>query len=107
MRTNMDVETQKQGYNLLYPAYGTYVGGNLAQVFDSSYLLAVRLGFVIPGHIAGRIKSAFLNEEDITEEAEDSPYQPVEEPAEVPADDSMEPGVGSLFSNQPSQLPFP
>ena len=48
----------KDGYKILYPAYGTYVGGTAAR--DTG------LGFlgVIPGHIAGAIAAAKVDRSD-------------------------------------------
>jgi hypothetical protein len=49
-----DLDAEKDAYELLYPAWATYVGGNVGR-FDENPLW--NLG-VIPGHIVGRIKSA-------------------------------------------------
>jgi hypothetical protein len=49
-----DFAAEKDAYKLLYPAWATYVGGNVGR-FDENPLW--NLG-VIPGHIIGRIKSA-------------------------------------------------
>lgn len=49
-----DTEAEKDAYELLYPAWSTYIGGNVGR-FDENPLW--NLG-VIPGHILGRIKSA-------------------------------------------------
>ena len=58
---------QKDAYKILYPAYGTYVSGEVAAWFGGpfSYLesLAVALAGAIPGHIAGRIKAAHVEDE--------------------------------------------
>lgn len=59
-------EMEKEGYKILYPAYGTYVGGEAVNVvdilspIDTAVALGVQLAIVIPGHIVGRIKSAFV-----------------------------------------------
>ena len=52
---------QKQGYNTLYPAYGTYIGGTAADWITSPWNYAATLAGAIPGHIVGRIKSANLD----------------------------------------------
>ena len=53
-------EMEEKAYKVLYPAYGTYVGGEFANML--SYWTTVNglvgLAAVIPGHIAGRIKAA-------------------------------------------------
>lgn len=53
---------EKQAYNTLYPAYGTYVGGSFGQFLAEPWNTIISLGFVIPGHIIGRIKSANVEE---------------------------------------------
>lgn len=68
LRETQPLELQKQGYNVLYPAYGTYVGGTLGQIIYDPYGLYA-MGMVIPGHIVGRIKSAHLPDEKPAESA--------------------------------------
>ncbi len=51
-------EERKDAYNLLYPAYSTYVGGNIA-TFTSPVL---QYAGIIPGHIAGRVASAGVDD---------------------------------------------
>jgi hypothetical protein len=53
---------QKQGYNILYPAYGTYVGGSIGEWLTMPWNYVAYAGGVIPGHIIGRIRSATLPE---------------------------------------------
>lgn len=53
---------EKEAYNILYPAYGTYVGGSAATFVSYPWNYAVQLGAVIPGHIIGRTKSAFVED---------------------------------------------
>lgn len=52
--TESDEQTQKDAYEILYPAYGTYVGGALGSVF-SGY--GTYVASVLGGHALGRIKS--------------------------------------------------
>jgi hypothetical protein len=56
-----NAELHESGYKLLYPAYGTYIGGQLAEYVPAVRQLAVLA--VIPGHIVGRIKASFAAEE--------------------------------------------
>jgi len=49
-----DVEGEKDAYKLLYPAWSTYVSGNVGR-FDENPLWSLS---VIPGHIIGRIRAA-------------------------------------------------
>lgn len=51
----------KKGYEILYPAYGTYIGGNLA---GNATNTALQYVLVIPAHIAGRIASWSVDEEE-------------------------------------------
>jgi hypothetical protein len=53
------LHTQKSGYKILYPAWGTYAGGELTRFVPGVRLLS--LAFVIPGHIIGRIKASEIN----------------------------------------------
>jgi len=57
LRDRQDLETEKETYRILYPAYGTYVGGELGRFYTgpASYLL--NAAFAVPGHIVGRIKA--------------------------------------------------
>jgi len=64
LRTNEPLKSQKEGYNTLYPAYGTYLGGNVGNWLAFPWSYAAMAAGVIPGHIAGRICSANLPETD-------------------------------------------
>ncbi len=61
LREKGDVEGEKAAYRILYPAYGTYVGGSFSQ-FLPGLDLALMAATVIPGHIIGRWKAAHLEE---------------------------------------------
>jgi hypothetical protein len=58
-------DAQKRAYKTLYPAYGTYVSGEIGSFFPLTYLeqLAVALAGAIPGHIAGRIAASRVADE--------------------------------------------
>jgi len=63
IETNKPAEEQKQACYLLYPAYGTYLGGNLGEyVFTAAYY-PVYLGSVAVGHIVGRVRAIWLPRE--------------------------------------------
>ena len=55
-----DFSAEKRDYKILYPAYGTYIGGEALRYIPVSYPLtyAVQAGFALPGHVIGRIKAA-------------------------------------------------
>ena len=55
--TESDEQTQKDAYEILYPAYGTYVGGAFGAVF-SGY--GTYVASVLGGHALGRLKSSQL-----------------------------------------------
>ena len=48
---------EKQAYKILYPAYATYIGGEIGQFF-TPYSLWITLGAVVPAHVVGRVKAA-------------------------------------------------
>lgn len=57
LRAEEPPELQREGYRILYPAYGTYLGGGAGQfvpVFDAGLYLAA----VVGGHVVGRIQAA-------------------------------------------------
>ena len=72
-------DEQKAAYKVLYPAYGTYIAGEGARWFPLSYLegLAIALAGAIPGHIAGRIAAARI--EDEPAQAEPAPADGAEQ----------------------------
>lgn len=49
---NRDLEAQQEAYEILYPAYGTYVGNAISGPVPQGYFIGL-----IGGHIAGRWKS--------------------------------------------------
>lgn len=60
VRASKPVEQQREAYRLLYPAYGTYVGGNMGEYVFSSAYLPVYLGSVAVGHVAGQFRALSL-----------------------------------------------
>lgn len=49
-----DAELVAEGRRILYPAYGTYLGGAAGQVVGLSVGLPIYAGAVVAGHVAGR-----------------------------------------------------
>lgn len=90
LRDRQSAQEEKNAYKILYPAYCTYVGGeflNLVPVGGDLYYL-IQYGAVIPGHIAGRLKAAMVDEplppaqpSGGTAEAPDLPQQGPDLPA--------------------------
>ena len=58
LRAEDDVTQWKAAYKILYPAYGTYIGGDIGGWFGIPWNYAIEAAAVIPAHIAGRIKAA-------------------------------------------------
>ena len=56
---------QKEAFKLLYPAYGTYVGGDIGQYLFASVYWPVYLGGVAVGHIAGQTSAACVPDEPV------------------------------------------
>jgi len=50
-------ELQVEGYRIMHPAYGTYVGGNLGFLFPDQQI-GLFIGSVLGGHVTGRTKAA-------------------------------------------------
>ncbi len=62
LRAEQSPELQHEGYRIMHPAYGTYLGGNFALLFPA-YNLPITLGTVGGGHLTGRIRSNQLKAE--------------------------------------------
>jgi hypothetical protein len=60
---------QKQACRLLYPAYGTYVGGDVGQFFATPIYWSIYLGSAGVGHVVGLTAAAGLHEEPAPESA--------------------------------------
>jgi hypothetical protein len=66
---------QKQACRLLYPAYGTYVGGNIGQFFEECIYWPIYLGSVAAGHVVGLTAAAGLPEQPAPAPAVASPEE--------------------------------
>jgi len=60
LRDQPDGEAERRAYHVLYPAYGTYIGGSASE-WVAPYTWVYYAG-VIPGHIAGRWKGSTVEE---------------------------------------------
>jgi hypothetical protein len=89
LRANGSLRDQKAGYNILYPAYGTYIASDTVGFLGVTppWDYAVMGGTVLTMHIIGRIKSATLREGAVPVPAPVSTPSatPVEAPAPAPA----------------------
>ncbi len=54
----------RDAYKILYPAYGTHVAGQFNNFIPPPFDFAVTAACVIPGHIAGRIQAARVDDYD-------------------------------------------
>ena len=61
-----DKEGEKDAYKILYPAFGTYVGGEVANWYGGPFHYLLTAAFAIPGHIVGRIKAANVDDTEKT-----------------------------------------
>lgn len=71
--TETDERTQKDAYEILYPAYGTYVGNALGSVATGG---APYFASVIGGHILGRMKSSQVEDGSLPELQQATKAQP-------------------------------
>ncbi len=57
-------QDEKRAYRILYPAYGTYVGGEASRWIPGPAWLsyAITYGMAVPGHVVGWVRSAFVEE---------------------------------------------
>ena len=53
---------QKRAYKILYPAFGTYVGGEAVRWYAGPVAPLLGAVFAIPGHIVGRIKASRIDD---------------------------------------------
>jgi len=61
LQTEESPALQKEGYRIMHPAYGTYVGGNLGLAFPDQQV-GLFIGSVLGGHLTGRTASARIPE---------------------------------------------
>ena len=59
-----------EGHRILYPAYGTYIGGAAGQAVGMTIGLPIYAGAVVAGHVAGRLPTEDASE-DASEDAGD------------------------------------
>jgi|688.fasta_scaffold88193_6 hypothetical protein len=56
---NNDPELERESYRILFPAYGTYVGGAIGD-FAAPVALPIYAGAVVAGHAVGRVQARFV-----------------------------------------------
>lgn len=60
LRAERPPDEEKAAYKVLYPAYGTYIGGEFGDIWEA-YEAVFYLGAVIPGHVIGRWKASTVD----------------------------------------------
>ena len=59
-----DADLERESYRILFPAYGTYVGGSLGR-FAQPFAFPVYAGAVVAGHAVGRIEARLVPDADL------------------------------------------
>ncbi len=94
LRERGTAEEEKAAYKILYPAYGTYVGGGIGE-YAVPVAFPLYAAGVIVGHVSGRLKATGVDERraGADEQARVAEPEPSPEPAPAPgggADDSAD-----------------
>ncbi|QDT24870.1 hypothetical protein [Gimesia panareensis] len=96
LETEQNFAGEADAYQVLYPAYATYIAGTASPFLPYSDLL-IKAGAVIPGHLAGRWKAREVKQEALARQQSSSEIQQVhfEVPATpVEANANSDDGVG-------------
>ncbi|WP_417387973.1 hypothetical protein [Gimesia sp.] len=88
LRAEENYELEEEAYEVLYPAYATYIAG-AATPFLPFGDLTVKAGAVIPGHLAGRWKAREVKQEQLARHAR-SELQQVSATQTEPASDQTD-----------------
>lgn len=67
-----DRELEQEAYRILYPAYGTYVGGAAGELAGMTIGLPVYAGAVVAGHAVGRKQARTVADQDAQEASVDA-----------------------------------
>jgi hypothetical protein len=78
VKSKDDKELLKSGYKLLYPAYGTYVGGDVFAFVPILRPVGALIG-AIPGHIIGRHKASHVDDATGIEEVNEEETEQVQD----------------------------
>lgn len=63
-RQQRDVELERESYRILFPAYGTYVGGSIGD-YAAPVALPIYVGAIAAGHAVGRVQASFVPAADV------------------------------------------
>ena len=84
-----DPDLERESYRILFPAYGTYVGGAVGR-FVPPVALPIYVGPIIAGHAVGRVEARLVPDADLdTSVAEDDIKPPPD--AQIAHEESAEP----------------
>ena len=71
-----DSGLEREGYQILFPAYGTYVGGALGR-FVPPVALPLYVGPVIAGHAVGRVEARMVPDADLDTSVAENDIKPL------------------------------
>jgi len=63
-RQQRDMELECESYRILFPAYGTYVGGSIGD-YAAPVALPIYAGAIVAGHAVGRIQARLVPDADV------------------------------------------
>ena len=84
-----DPDLEREGYRILYPAYGTYVGGSMGD-FVAPIALPIYAGAVVAGHAVGRIQARMVPDADLETSVAESVTTPLPD-VQVAHEEPVEP----------------
>ncbi|MBI3987677.1 MAG: hypothetical protein HY343_12190 [Lentisphaerae bacterium] len=84
MKAEASADDERAAFKVLYPAYGTYIGGELGMMYLPWYY-PIYLGAVAGGHVVGRIKAAKVKDADHCPAPDVTPPLATESAAHAPA----------------------
>ena len=93
-----DPDLEQEGYRILYPAYGTYLGGSIGD-FVVPVALPIYAGAVVAGHAVGRIQARMVPDTDLDNAIAGDDVKPLPEAQvshEEPAEPAVEGDTGSV-----------
>ena len=88
---NDESELERESYRILFPAYGTYVGGAVGD-FVAPVALPIYAGAVVAGHAVGRVQARSVPDVEAEATADGAKIEPLPE-VQVSYEEPMEPSV--------------
>lgn len=86
---NEESELERESYRILFPAYGTYVGGAVGD-FVAPVALPIYAGAVVAGHAVGRVQARSVPDVEAEAMADGDTIEPLPE-VQVSYDEAAEP----------------